>query len=118
MSKTIKLTGETEILAAIYDPDNEPSAVLSIKEPARGSDAHPYCLHSLRNGSLTDFTNTMQLSREVHGGGSPVAFLTKRFANYPEQTHLCHGCYKFDGLEQHVIKQSAVACTKQFEDCA
>lgn len=123
MSRAKKLTGETEIVAAVYDPEIPPSAIITFSEGGKNGD--PNCVHSFREGSLQDFENTMKRAYDEQGKtrndpkGEPlVAWLYENHLRYPHQSHTCHGCYFGEKLERHTIEDSLQACTKQHEDCA
>lgn len=118
MSRAKKLTGETEIIAAIYDPDTAPSAIILF------NDSDPHCVHSFRENSLQDFEITMErVYREQgkeRGKGEPLtAKLFESHLQYPIQSHTCHGCHFSTTIEiDHKIRDSVEACTKQHADCA
>jgi hypothetical protein len=121
MAKPLTIVGRTAILAAIYDPDHLPSAIIAV-----GS-SNPFCLHSLREEDLSFFDETfmpqVRGSNEVDPGDDKKdeelkVKLYKFFEDYPQQDHTCMGCYHSEKLERHKIMHSEEACTKTTEDCA
>lgn len=120
-SKPIILTGRTEIIAAIYDPDNLPSAVIAV------GDHNPYCLHSLRTEDLSFFEQTFLPEARGANEFNPdkadkdeelKVKLFKFFEDYRAQDHTCMGCYHSEKLDRHRIEQNEDACTKSTEECA
>lgn len=120
--KPVVLTGRTEILAAIYNPDYLPSAVLCGKD----NDAHPFCLHVLREEDLSYFErNLMRRLRSAQFGSDDakndekvIAWLWPFFEDFPSQRFVCSGCAESDKSEGHRIEANETFCRKTTEDCA
>jgi len=121
-NKPQQIIGRIAIIAAIYDPDNLPSAIIAI------NDHTPYCLHSLREEDLSFFETTFLREARAANGFNvdkddkdeelKVKFY-KFFEDYPEQGHICIGCRNSDKADStHKIHESKEACTKSTEECA
>lgn len=116
------LTGRTEILAAIYNPEYLPSGSLLPSSHA------PFCLHSLRANGLKFFDSAfMQTLRAGNGvdvdNDKKDEELTCDFFPFFEEAPYvtgfsCTGCYHGDETETHRVKDSEEACTKTCEECA
>lgn len=125
MANYIVLTGRTEILAAIYDEKNLPSAILC--EDKDGS-AYPACLHGLREADLTTTEQLLvifgdKLGLEHKDRNEKVrARLYPFFEDYPLGQHTCMGCYfgHERGVieEYHDIEETERHARKLCEDCA
>lgn len=123
-AKPIHITGRTELLAAIYDPDNLPSAVVH----AEGLSTVPYCLHCLRLGDLSDFETFFQEACDNQGVNSddPKEYenkaqflLYKFFEDFPMQSYNCVGCARSDAVEvRHTVAMSEEFCTCGTEELA
>lgn len=129
--KAQNIVGRTAILAAIYSPDNLPSAI--IMQPGG---TNPYCLHSLRTEDLSFFDAWFteladsQGKNVVTGAEEVRAAFWPFFEDYPEQAHGCVGCYRSEKIElpeeyrehvrgdTHYIKDSPQCCLKSTEECA
>lgn len=121
MSKVIELTGRTEILAAIYSSDFLPSAILSEKPDAHGTE--PFCLHCLRRENVTFFEQFASGYKKSQGkkvgpetDEEVKAWLVPFCEDYYEQGHQCIGCHDTD--DEHRIETSEKSCRKTTEDCA
>ena len=122
MAKSVTLTGRTEILAAIYNPQHLPSASI-LANPSS-----PFCLHSLRTEGLSYFENTFLPSIRGNNnvsGDDPTKDEELKVDFYPfveEAPYFrqfsCTGCYYGNETEGHHVRDSAVACTKTCEECA
>ncbi len=122
MAKPQSLIGVTQILAAIYNPEHLPSAII-----AAGS-GEPYCLHSFRESDLQLFEKRFMPTLRVNNGVRAEdrsmdekleAFFYKFYEDYPDGGHSCHGCYHSEQIENtHRIRESEEACTKTTEECA
>lgn len=122
MAKPVILTGRTEILAAIYNPENLPSGSIL----ANGS--APFCLHGLRTEGLSYFEDTfLPIVRETNGvsqnDSKKDEELKVEFYPFVEEapyfdSYSCTGCYHGNETEGHYVRQSAERCTKTCEECA
>jgi len=120
MPKPITITGRVDLIAAIYDEDNLPSAIIVPKE----AQTNPYCLHSLREGN--EGTLEALYERAMHGlpvEAEPVFLLYRFFEDFPKQDYKCAGCHYNranidDDVTVHLIADSNDFATKLCEDCA
>lgn len=125
MAKPITITGKTELLAAIYDENNLPSAIIVPTDDR----AAPFCLHSLREGDESMFEEV--LKRALNNEGidfkpehyEEATFTMWRFfEDFPRQDYKCTGCAingnKGKGAGTHFISASADVSVKLCEDCA
>lgn len=128
MSKYRLLTGRTEILAAVYDEQNLPTALIT-DHPASGrSSSAPTCLHALREGPLESteqMLNHFAAASEVDKNKEPeeiIARLYPFFEDYESQHHSCIGCSSNDsygvGDGTHFIHDTESTARKLCEDCA
>lgn len=122
MAKPIIITGKTELLAAIYNEDLLPSAIV---DP---TGADPYCLHSLREGDESLFNQLLESGCDA----ADVEFkpenyeqakfkLYKFYEDYPSPNHTCIGCAGLADRgkgERHRISDTEVAASKLCADCA
>ena len=121
MSRKV-LTGRTEILAAIYNPEHLPSASLL------PNSSSPFCLHGLRANGLEFFENTFMPSLRVGNGinsdnSKKDEELECSFFPFFEEapyvnSFTCTGCYHGMETEGHSVKDSEHTCTKTCEECA
>lgn len=125
--KPVKIVGLEAILSFIYNEDHPPSAVLI---PGASKDS-PYCLHSLRSGSLAhndDFFKLVAAESGVQFEKDEDKYVVHAFIDYESfrpAGNMCHGCYylnreqpseDFDG---HTIGvNSEEVCTKLCEELA
>lgn len=125
MSKYIEIVGRTEILAAIYDEKNLPTAIIC--EDSDHSTT-PACLHSLRTADL-ETTELVLVAFADKINVSPTknpekirARLYPFFEDYPDGYHTCMGCYHAHdrGLVEvyHDISDTEDVARKLCEDCA
>lgn len=127
MAKYTLITGRTEILAAIYDEKNLPTAVLSDHREDHDP-VVPNCLHSLRYGTLEVTEGILQEFADACGVDKEkepekiVARLYPFYEDYPQQHHNCIGCHRaaeFDeNVEGHRIHSTEEYARKLCEDCA
>lgn len=111
-----KIKGTTELIAAIYDPELLPSAIIVPTDATH----RPFCVHSVRTGNM-DFFN--KFIGTVIGADEDSEFIVyKFFEDYPSQEYTCLGCHYLETMgladESHDIVDSAAVCTKTTEDCA
>jgi hypothetical protein len=120
MARPIKITGRVDLIAAIYDEDNLPTAVVM---PAH-KDGYPFCLHSLREGNESTLEGLLLIEQKAVGEDAEPEFkLFKFFEDYPNPSHKCLGCHhnhnKIDeDVVVHTIADSNTYATKQCADCA
>lgn len=127
MAKPLILTGRTELLATIYNPDILPSAIVC----AKGHRSQPWCVHSLRDGDEDLFEKKLMglartnsgLSETDSSKDNELQFELHRFFDeYPEQSGVCHGCYynheKNSDVVQHKVRETESLAVKTTEDCA
>lgn len=125
MANYIVLTGRTEILAAIYDEKNLPSAILC---EDKDESTYPSCLHGLREADLTTTEQLLvifgdKLGLEHKDRNEKVrARLYPFFEDYPAGRHTCMGCYfgHDRGVVEgyHDIEETERHARKLCEDCA
>lgn len=123
MSKNYKvLKGRTEIIAAIYDEQNLPSAIIDIN---RHTCYHPACLHSLREGDERTTDQMLEYWADEFGVGNLDELEVRLYPfheNYWEQSHRCTGCNvassRGASVEQHTIRETDAHARKLCEDCA
>jgi hypothetical protein len=119
MAKPIVLTGRTELLAAIYNEDNLPTAVIMPYDSYQ-----PFCLHSLRDGDERTVDKLIEYAAENTSTDEEPKFkLYRFFEDYPEQSHTCHGCYWNSKNINSDIVAHQIALTEQFatktcDECA
>lgn len=116
------LTGRTEILAAIYNPEHLPSASLLADGSA------PYCLHSLRTEGLAFFDKKFMCSLRAENGHHPDDVthdeeLKCTFYPFVEEApyftmYNCTGCYLGENTDGHRVDQSEEVSKKTCEECA
>lgn len=119
MARPISITGRVDLIAAIYDEDNLPTAIVM---PAH-RDGFPFCLHSLREGNETTFEDLMETEQDAADGAEPAFKLYRFFEDYPTQSHKCIGCHHNhntidDGIVVHTIADSDAHAVKLCADCA
>lgn len=120
--KQIELVGRTAILAAIYNPDHLPSAVLD------ANSSSPFCLHCLRENGLAffegPFMHIVRRNNNVEENDDKkdeelVVRFTPFFEDHPNvRTYVCTGCGYGEKTEGHMMRDSETACTKTTEECA
>jgi hypothetical protein len=119
MARPIKIIGRVDLIAAIYDEDNLPTAII---EPAH-TDGYPFCLHSLREGNESTLEGLLETERKNAGEGNDVEFkLYRFFEDYPSPSHKCLGCHHNHRTDAdvvvHKISDSNAYAVKQCADCA
>jgi len=127
-ARPVVIQGRTDILAAIYDSEYLPSAILDVTKDGKSRGGQPVCLHSLRTEDASFFDAQLLRWAEAIGvvekdiDDNLRVLLYKFYEDYPSQSDTCHGCY-FSGqgsgkLTRHQITKSGVVSTKSTEDCA
>lgn len=116
----IILTGRTELLAALYDEENLPTAIV---RPVAASH-YPMCVHSLREGDeslFNDFIQEAKAGNEKADEEQLKFELYKFFEQYPSRDHECSGCrlnsQKDSDVVRHLIKDTKEHAVKLCEDC-
>lgn len=120
MSKLI-LTGRTELIAAIYNEDFLPTAVV---RPAPGAPAPGtvMCFHSLRFGDEKTLKKLVDAAGPSDSDVEQFKFeLFPFFEKYPSLDHECIGCKtnaaKEGEVQRHLIKDNEKFSEKLCEDC-
>lgn len=127
MAKPLILTGRTELLAALYNPEILPSAIVCQK----GYHSQAWCVHSLRDGDEDLFEkkllglarSNLGLSETDSSKDDDLQFELHRFyEDFPEQGSTCHGCHynheKNENVVRHKVRETEHVATKTTEDCA
>lgn len=119
MARPMLITGRVDLIAAIYDEDHLPTAVVM---PAH-KDNYPFCLHSLREGNEGTLDSLLAVEQNAVGEGNEVQFkLYPFFEDYPSPSHKCLGCHHNHRTDEdvvvHVIADNNEYAVKQCADCA
>lgn len=125
MANYTVLTGRAEILAAIYDEKNLPSAVIC---EDKDESTYPACLHGLREADLSTTETLLSIFADKlgleHGDRDEKvrARLYPFFEDYPFGYHTCMGCqfgYERGVVEAyHDVEDTEEHARKLCEDCA
>ena len=119
MAKPIILTGRTELIAAIYDEDNLPSAIIAPECEL----SVPFCLHSLRFGDERTLDALIAIELESGASEEPTFKLWRFYEDYPRQDYRCAGCafnheHISNNVVVHMISESEEYANKTCEECA